>query len=443
MTRVYLHTFGCKANQYDTERVRQALETSGAVVVPRPETADVAVVNSCAVTAQSEAKMRGLVRRLARRNPSIGTVVMGCAAALDRGTIASLPNVDAVVGSGEVAPVLRALGLAPNGAHPLLRRFERGARAWLKIQDGCDEHCTFCVTTVARGASRSRPADEIVAEARALAESHEEIVLTGVHIGSYGKDLARSANRAKSASLANLVARLVHSVPRVRFRLSSVEATELDDQMLELMAGAADRVAPHLHAPLQSGSDRLLRRMGRHWYTAARYRARLEEIAERLPAFGLGADIIVGFPGETDGDHGATVAMVEALPYTYLHVFPYSERSDAPARKLGDAADPRTAARRATELRQLGRRKGAAYLARRDGDTADVVLLRRGAGRWEGMTGDYLTVYLPTEETPPRRFDATLRMADDGETMIAERGRRDAAEAAAPAASAASAPPVP
>ncbi|MGD2135906.1 MAG: MiaB/RimO family radical SAM methylthiotransferase, partial [Gemmatimonadales bacterium] len=392
--------------------------------------ADAAVVNSCAVTAQSEAKMRGLVRRIARRNPSIGTVVMGCAAALDDGAIAALPNVEGVVEGGEVGPVLRALGVDPNGSDPLLRRFERGARAWLKIQDGCDEHCTFCVTTVARGANRSRPAREIVEEAAALAASHEEIVLTGVHIGGYGKDLADPAN---PADLADLVVHLIRAVPTVRFRLSSIEATEVDDRLVALMVDRPDRLAPHLHAPLQSGSDPLLKRMGRHWYTAARYRERIEAIAARVPALGLGADLIVGFPGETDEDHRATVAMVEALPYTYLHVFPYSERRHAPARKLGGAVDSRVAARRAAELRTLADRRAAAYRARRDGGAVDVVLLGRRKGRWEGMTQDYLTVYLATEETPPGRFGATLRLADHG-TMIAERRTRIAAWTAGPAA---------
>lgn len=193
--RVYLHTFGCKVNQYDTEVVRQALEDAGATIVTDPGQADAAVVNSCTVTHVGEAKMRGLVRRLARRQPDIQTVVVGCAAAVDDGTLGRLPGVVAVNGGAEPSAVLAALQLPPAAsAGPLLRRFATGTRAWLKIQDGCDEHCTFCATVVARGASRSRLPEDLVAEARLLATSAEEIVLTGVHIGGYGLDLENGSN---------------------------------------------------------------------------------------------------------------------------------------------------------------------------------------------------------------------------------------------------------
>lgn len=422
MTTVYLRTFGCKANQYDTEVVRQALESAGVGVVDDPGQADTAVVNSCTVTHVSEAKMRSLVRRLARRNRDIRTVVMGCAAALDDGTIAALPNVVDVVGAADPARVLGALGVPIESIDPVLKRFEKGARAWLKIQDGCDEHCTFCATTLARGANRLRPVEEIVREAQALAESHHELVLTGVHIGTYGKD------RRDGTTLGHLMERLVHGVPACRFRLSSVEATEVDDRLAELMMHAPDRLAPHLHAPLQSGSDRLLKRMGRHWYTAGSYRERLEWLAERLPVFGLGADVIVGFPGETDRDFAATQELVQALPYSYLHVFPYSERPDAPARKLGRPVPPPVAKARAKALRELGARKGATYRAQRDGGRADIITLRRRGGRAQGVTGDYLTVYFETDVRVLARFWASLELREGGElwcvTDRQEEGRR-------------------
>jgi threonylcarbamoyladenosine tRNA methylthiotransferase MtaB len=407
MTRVYLHTFGCKANQYDTETVRQALESVGASVVTDPADADAAVVNSCTVTHVGESKMRGLVRRLARRNDGVRTVVMGCAAALDDGTIAGLPNVSGVVAGTEPARVLEALGLPADGVDPVLRSFGRGSRAWVKVQDGCDEHCTFCATTLARGANVSRRPEEIVEEATALAESHEELVLTGVHIGTYGRD------RADRLTLAALLERLVSAVPQVRFRLSSVEATELDDRLAELMLGAPDRLAPHLHAPLQSGSDRVLKRMGRHWYTAARYRERIARLAARQPVLGLGADVMVGFPGETDADHAATLSLVESLPFTYLHVFPYSERPGAAAQRLGRVVDSGVAADRSAELRAIAAEKGAAYRARQHGRDADVVLLRRSGGWFEGLTEDYLTVYMPADRALPGRFGAALHGTAD------------------------------
>src|SRR5574341_1309544 len=211
---VFFHTFGCKANQYDTELVRQAFTDRGAVLVDDPAQADLAVINSCTVTHTSEAKMRSYVRRLARGR-GLETVVMGCAAALDGGALSSLPSVRAVVGGADPAAVLRASGLAAAPLDTRLRRFTASSRGWLKIQDGCDEHCTFCATTIARGANRSRSIADIVAEAELLAEHHPELVLTGVHIGTYGKD--------RASSLGELLEALVRSVPNVRFRLSSIE----------------------------------------------------------------------------------------------------------------------------------------------------------------------------------------------------------------------------
>jgi threonylcarbamoyladenosine tRNA methylthiotransferase MtaB len=411
MTRVYLHTFGCKANQYDTEVVRQALERAGAVAVTDAAEADMAVVNSCTVTHVAEAKLRCLVRRLTRVRPGIRTVVMGCAAALDDGSLARLPGVAAVVAGSDTTRVLRSLDVASGTAEPL-RSFAGAARAWLKIQDGCDEHCTFCATTLARGANRSRALRDIVAEATMLAASHQEIVLTGVHIGTYGRDLGAGM------SLGRLVEELVRRVPRVRFRLSSVEATEVDDRLAELMVAEPARLAPHLHAPLQSASDRLLKRMGRHWYTARAYRERVEWLAGRLTRFGLGADVIVGFPGETLRDHSATLALVAALPFTYLHVFPYSERPGAAARWLGQAVGAEVSASRAAELRATAAERGAAYRASRAGGTADIVLLRRQEGRYEGLTEDYLSVYLPADRPAAPRLRATLRRR--GTMLVAE-----------------------
>src|SRR5437899_610853 len=199
---VYLHTFGCKANQYDTELVGQAFADQGAALVDDPAEADVAVVNSCTVTHEAEGKMRRFVRRLARspRLPGarpLETVVMGCAAALDDGRIARLPSVRAVVPGAEPAAVLSAAGYAAPRVDRVLRRFQANARGWLKVQDGCDEHCTFCATTLARGANRSRPIPALLREAQALAGHHAEIVLTGVHIGSYGREQGAGSGTAR------------------------------------------------------------------------------------------------------------------------------------------------------------------------------------------------------------------------------------------------------
>jgi threonylcarbamoyladenosine tRNA methylthiotransferase MtaB len=405
---VFFHTFGCRANQYDTELVRQAFADQGAVVVDAPAAADLAVVNSCTVTAESEAKLRRFVGRLARRHRALETVVIGCAAARDDGTIAALPRVRAVVAGADPARVLAAAGVANPQVDPVLRRFRTNARAWLKIQDGCDERCTFCATTLARGANRSRPMAELVREARALAAHHAEIVLTGVHIGTYGRDGA--GERALAPGLGALLEALIGAVPSVRFRLSSLEATEVDDTIARLMIAAPRHLAAHLHAPLQSGSDRVLRRMGRHWYTADSYRARIEWLAARLPVFGLGADVIAGFPGETEADHRATLRLVEALPFTYLHVFPFSVRPGVPAARLAGAVPPAVVRARARELRRLGEAKAAAYRAARTGQRGDAVVSGRQAGKVEAVTEDYLSVYFPVDRWDGRaRFEVTIR----------------------------------
>ena len=417
---VVLHTFGCKANQYDTELVRQRLERAGCTVVDAPEDADAAVVNSCTVTHVGEGKMRGLVRRLARRNPGIRTVVMGCAAALDDGRIGALPNVAAVVPGADDAAVARALGVAvPSGPHADagLLRFASGSRAWLKIQDGCDEHCTFCATVLARGRGRSRAPEELVREAAALAASHAEIVLTGVHIGTWGRDLEDGSGW----SLSRLVGLLVERVDGVRFRLSSVEATEVDEALVALMARAPDRLAPHLHAPLQSGSDALLKRMGRHWYTAASYRAAVERLAARVAPLGLGADLITGFPGEGPADHAATLRLVEDLPFTYLHVFPYSEREGTAAVRLGPPAAAAAQRERGAELRALAARKAADHRAARAGARADLVLEARRGGVREAVTEDYLTALVPADAPwVLGRARVAARLAVRGSELLAE-----------------------
>ncbi|HEY9448395.1 MAG TPA: hypothetical protein VIQ60_01540, partial [Gemmatimonadaceae bacterium] len=223
--KVYIATFGCRANQYDSEAARAMLEAGGVEIVDSPEDADAALFNSCAVTSRAEADLRQSVRRAARENPAIRTVVMGCAAALDPErdalhSLRALPTVDHVLPGADLEGVALSLGVDPALARARPAR-QSGSRALLRIQDGCDEHCTFCATTLARGENRSRQPDELLAEAARLAEHHAEIVLTGIHIGTYGAD--------NGSSLSALVDRLVREVPSARFRLSSVEATEVDD----------------------------------------------------------------------------------------------------------------------------------------------------------------------------------------------------------------------
>ena len=400
--RVYLRTFGCRANQYDTEAVRAMIEAAGGEIVATPDDADAAVFNSCAVTAAAEADLRQSVRRAARRRPSLRTVVMGCAAARDDGTIAALPTVERVVPGADLLDVAATLGL-PAATRP--PNVQTGTRALLRIQDGCDEHCTFCATTLARGAARSREADALVDEATRLADHHPEIVLTGIHIGHYGVD--------SGDSLSALVERLVRQVPIVRFRLSSLEATEVDSRLCELF-GEPQRLAPHLHAPLQSGSDAVLKRMGRHWYSASRYAGAVERLASSVPRFALGADVIAGFPGETPDDHRATMDFVATLPFTYLHVFPYSLRPGTAAVRLGNHLPGDVVDARARELRSIGERCAEAHVASRVGGECDLIAI--GAAAREGLTEDYLTVSV--DESVPRGTRCRARLERYGSRLL-------------------------
>jgi len=412
--RVYYHTFGCKANQYDTERMRQEGEARGAVTTRDRASADVVVVNTCTVTNQADAEARRFIRRVHRESPAAQIVVAGCSAALREDDYREMPGVADVVAGHDPVHVATALRGGP-GAGPgsraegigdaapltqievrtsldrmhnepvggeLLRTRAGAARGWLKVQDGCDRNCSFCATRLARGASRSRDANEVVAEARLLSESHAELVITGIHIGHYGVDLETPS------TLSRLCEELLERVPDVRFRLGSVEATEVDDLLVDLLVSSSGRLTPHLHMPLQSGADPVLQRM-RRWHTREQYRRRTLDIAERVAPLGLGADIITGFPGETAEDHAATRDLIEELPFTYLHVFPFSPRRDTIAADLPDPVPQRVAGERARELRELVLRKGHAHRSSRAGSPATVVVEGEGG---TGLTEDYLRV---------------------------------------------------
>ena len=403
--KVLIRTFGCRANQYDSEQVRALCERSGAAVVESGD-ADVAVINSCAVTREAEADLRQAVRRIARERPGTRVIVTGCAAARSGAEIARLPGVSDVIAGADLAAVAAALALPPPLGRLTRATRQSTARATLRVQDGCDEHCTFCATTLARGAHRSRGVSELVAEARALAEHHPEIVLTGVHVGSWGRE--------RGSSIGALVTALVRGVPDVRFRLASVEATEVDDELAEWLRDGGTRVCPYLHAPLQSGSDAVLKRMGRHWYSARTYAVAIEKLTADRAVFGLGADIMAGFPGETDADHAASVALVRALPFTHLHVFPYSPRPGTAAERTGSPVAPPVARARAAELRAIGAAKSAVYAAGRVGTAADLVVigvhatLESEPPLRKALSEDYLEVRLAGEFPRGSRLRAVL-----------------------------------
>jgi threonylcarbamoyladenosine tRNA methylthiotransferase MtaB len=396
--KVYLRTYGCRANQYDTEAVRSLILASGGHVVDNAGDADAAVFNSCTVTAAAEADLRADVRAASRVNPGLRSIVMGCAAGVPGrdervAPLSTLPGVETVIAGADAGAVTAALGLRASSTDPTP---QSGARALLRIQDGCDEHCTFCATTISRGANRSRAVKDLVEEAKRLAETHPEIVITGIHIGTYGRDIGEC--------LSGLIAELVNAVPVVRFRLSSIEATEVDDLLADLLTCDSARVAPHLHAPLQSGSNRVRRRMGRHWYTAEEYEDAVRRIVSACDTFALSADVITGFPGEDEADHAATLALVERLPFTSLHVFPYSPRPGTAALKLGQTVPSAVARRRSKDLRRLADQKASAHRQSRIGDACDIVVTERG----RGLTEDYLSVGVSETIARRTRFNGIL-----------------------------------
>ena len=423
--RVHFHTFGCKANQYDTERMRQELEARGAAAAVDPADADVCVVNTCTVTNQADAQARRFIRRLHRDHPGLKVVVAGCSAALRAEAYQGMDGVAGVVAGHDPvavaraaagsAPVQIALRTALDRMHvepiggELLQRRDGSARGWLKVQDGCDRKCSFCATRLARGVSRSRPPDEVVREAQLLAAVHPELVVTGIHIGHYGRDLD------PPWTLARLVAQLLERVPQVRLRLGSVEATEVDGDLLDLRAESEERLAPHLHMPLQSGSDAVLRGM-RRWHTREQYRRRAWEIVERVGPMGLGADVITGFPGEAAEHHAETRALVDELPFTYLHVFPYSPRDGTAAASLGKSVPQRVAGERSRELRELALEKGLAYRTMRVGSPAQVVV---EGGGGTALTGDYLRVAVPVPPSAPNGLLAGTLRGEGGHLYIA------------------------
>ena len=422
--QVHYKTFGCKANQYDTERMRQLLEAGGpgAASAPRARTspleaADLCVVNTCTVTNQADADARRFIRRVARRNPGARIVVAGCSAVLRAKDYRAMDEVSEVVQGHDPAEVLAAASRALAHSAPAptprlvqldrarpLRRRAGATRGWLKVQDGCDRKCSFCATRLARGRSRSRTPDAVVAEARALARNHPELVITGVHIGHYGRDLD------PRTTLTALVRRLLDEVPGPRFRLGSIEATEIDDGMLRLLAESGGRLAPHLHMPLQSGADPVLRGM-RRWHTREHYRRRALDIAAAVSPIGLGADIITGFPGETDADHAQTADLVDELPFTYLHVFPWSPREGTAAAEMPGRLPQRIAWERARELRTLGTEKGAHYARRRGGSRVEVVMEGDGG---TALTGDYMRVAVGSRRPADHRRLHSGTLSPDG-----------------------------
>ena len=351
-------TFGCRVNQADSLAVEEGLRARGAVPAPAAD-ADVVVVNTCSVTAAADQGARQTIRRVARDNPSSRILVTGCYASRCPGEVASLPNVMRVVGNSDKDRLVEIIdaglttaerfGGGEGGCGAGIEPGVAGRTAFtLRVQTGCEERCSYCIIPSTRGEGRSEPIDRVVREAvRVAAAGFKEVALTGVHLGSYGRDLT------PRSSLADLLRGLEALDSDVVFRISSLEPMDCTPEVVEIVAGSGGRFAPHFHLPLQHASDRVLRRMRRP-YALDDYRRLVDRILARLSHASVGSDLIAGFPGETDEDFEANLAYLPGSGLSHLHVFPYSDRPGTDASSMSGKVDGSVVRARATALRQVG-----------------------------------------------------------------------------------------
>ncbi|HET7393835.1 MAG TPA: tRNA (N(6)-L-threonylcarbamoyladenosine(37)-C(2))-methylthiotransferase MtaB [Candidatus Binatia bacterium] len=400
--RIAVTTLGCKINQYDSAVIRSRLKEKHSFVA-FDEEADCYIINTCTVTDRADWEARQLVRRAKRRSPSSKVLLTGCYAQVSPADVARLQGVDYVVGLNRLDDLLRLVettDLNSPRIHVSDVKRQRGVpvlgtralpghtRAFLKIQEGCNYSCTYCIIPAARGLSRSVAPREVLNQARLLADAgYAEIVLTGIHLGGYGQDLVPKID------LTALVELLVNSSLVRRIRLSSLDPREVPERLLDLVGGS-EVICPHLHICAQAGEDTILKRMRRN-YDTAYYRELLSKTRELLPEAALGSDIIVGFPGETDAQFESSLAYFASLPLTYFHVFPYSERRGTVASILPDRVPVPVKKLRAQRMRQLGVEKKEQFCQTFRGRRMPVLIedkIDRGSGGRHGFTRNYLPV---------------------------------------------------
>jgi threonylcarbamoyladenosine tRNA methylthiotransferase MtaB len=386
--KVYLETTGCRLNQSEIEQLAAQFQQAGHAVVSTAEEADLCVVNTCAVTNEAGRTSRTMIRRLNRVNPGARIVATGCYAHLSPETVGALPGVAQVVNNldkDRLVPL--ALNDEPGeifDREPLAREWGSGAlgrtRAFVKVQDGCDNRCTFCVTTIARGPGRSRAQDDIVREIDALAAAgYQEAVLTGVHLGSYGHD------QGEREGLYALVQEILWRTAIPRVRLSSLEPWDLSSRFFDLWADP--RLCRHLHLPLQSGCDATLKRMARRT-TRASFRALVESARAQIPDLAISTDVIVGFPGETDDEFAASLDFVREMAFTKLHVFRYSKRPGTAAARMPGHVDSERKKARSAQMLALSDEGGRQFAQQFVGREVEVL--------WEQVTGASETGYRNT-----------------------------------------------
>jgi threonylcarbamoyladenosine tRNA methylthiotransferase MtaB len=422
----FVQNFGCRATQADGAALESLLSAKGLEAAGERSVADLVVLNTCTVTSSADDDVRQTIRRVHRENPAAQILVTGCYAQRAPEELASMPGVEWVVGNShktQIADLVtidrghKPLRLDASDGTPYHGNIHVGdifaqhdflsapvedaagdrTRPNLKIQDGCNNRCSFCIIPFVRGRSRSAPVDQVLDQVRSLSARYREIVLSGINLGRWGRE---PGSRLR---LADLIRRLLAETEVERLRLSSVEPMDFSDDLLGLMA-ASPRIAAHVHAPLQSGSDRTLRRMHRK-YRPRHYEDRVLKARALMPDAAIGADVMVGFPGETEADFEESRQFIEALPFTYLHVFTYSERPGTPAAAYPGAVPIPVRKHRNRVLRELAEAKNLEFRRRMVGRTLSAVTLHeRGAA----LTGNYLKVLLSTSREPNSIVDVRI-----------------------------------
>jgi threonylcarbamoyladenosine tRNA methylthiotransferase MtaB len=399
MKRIALHTLGCKLNYAETAAIGKQFTAHDYIVVGIDDPADVVVINSCSVTSHADRECRQLVRRAIRHSPNAFVAVVGCYAQLQSDQIAGIYGVDLVLGTQDKASLFDFINTKEKKKHADIlvsciddndfrpassAGFEERTRAFLKVQDGCDYRCTYCTIPQARGRSRSATIDEIVLQAReAVGLGYKELVLTGVNVGDYGKN--------NGTNLLALLKQLITVDGLMRIRISSIEPNLLTDELLDFWF-ANHILCHHWHIPLQSGSDTILQKMQRRYLTKV-YIERVEKIKSNIPTAGIGSDVIVGFPGESDVLFNETYNLLNDLPISYFHIFSYSERPNTPAASFDKRINPQIKAERSRELHRLGIQKKYKFYETFIGKTVPVLFeSTHSDGTLSGLTEEYVRV---------------------------------------------------
>lgn len=425
MPTVAFATLGCKVNQFETETLEGLFVSRGYELVAFENYADVYVINTCSVTHIGEKKSRQMIRRASKRNPAATVVVTGCYAQIEPGIVAGIPGVDVVVGTQDRQKIVDIVeehvktSLPINAVRNIMEanHFEdiplhikqNRTRAFLKIQEGCRNYCTYCIIPYTRGPLRSRSLESILTECRKLvAAGFQEIVLTGIHLGAYGQDLE------ENTSLSDVVRSILDVAGLVRLRLGSLESLEADQALIDLML-QDERLCRHLHLPLQSGSDEILRRMNRH-YTREQYAQLIRQIQRQVPDIAVSTDVIIGFPGETEKVFLETLAFVTHMPFAKVHIFPYSRRKGTPAATFAGQVSEAEKKRRFLALQEVSEQVALGFRQTFMGRREKVLWEGCTDGILEGLTGNYIRVYADGHSSMPGRVDKVCltRMFQDG-----------------------------